>query len=91
MTIRGICFFHSSVVTYRRKNFEDDVVAYAAQPNELPEPPVDDDKVSSIRTRTRFPETWLWENLLVNGYFQNIPKPLLPLDINISLAPLKKS
>lgn len=24
---------------------------------------------NSIRTRTRFPETWLWENLLVNGYF----------------------
>ncbi|XP_045036417.1 CD109 antigen isoform X3 [Daphnia magna] len=22
---------------------------------------------NSIRTRTRFPETWLWENLLVNG------------------------
>lgn len=43
-----------------------------------PEAPVADENevlssASSIRTRTRFPETWLWESLLVNGYFQRFP------------------
>ena len=60
-----VCFFMSfpSVVTYRAND-------QSTPPNEL----LDGDSSSEsslsnpIRTRTYFPETWLWQNLLVNGY-----------------------
>jgi hypothetical protein len=64
-----LCCLSPSVVTYRAN---DQSAPLAGAPANDPLSDGDSSKSSSlsnpIRTRTNFPETWLWQNLLVNGY-----------------------
>lgn len=71
----------SCVVLYRAKVEPPplDDVAVASQPSDSTDTTGQDDS-SFTRTRKLFPETWLWENLHVTGYF---PNPQLPFSIPI--------
>jgi len=59
-----------SVVTYRANDQSVPLAGVGAPANdELLDGDSSKSSLSNpIRTRTNFPETWLWQNLLVNGY-----------------------
>lgn len=64
--VRMCVFSTGGVVLYR--SHPSPVLRKEEASSESEPTPPGDASPSAIRTRTHFPETWLWDSLLVNGY-----------------------